>query len=434
MIVCATRFSEESRQAVDAAAALARRKGRALSLVHVMPTGVLKPFSRSLADSARKALDEEVARLSAPGDLEVTSELLTGKLDQALSRHCAVRHARLLVVGDSTRTGSTLLAGNIDRLAYAVEAPLLVVRDARPFVEWGQQPLRVLMAFDRTASSAVARDWLARLAEFGPIDLTASQIFWPVEEYEERALTPRADDVSHADLKAMLTRELQVEFGAMPRNVTVTLRLELGSGNVSGQLLGLASERQVDLVILGTHRKRALERLFSVSHRILLQAPMSVVCVPSTTAVPHLARNPAWASAMVVTDFSEAGTRAIAWAASLLDPGGTLHVVHATPEPFSAPVEAELAQRLNDTLPPDVEAGGIRAVVHVRHGEPDELLRSLAVSLDVDVIVLGARALPDFEEAELGVIAPQITEQWALVQTLLEKTHRPVLLTPPLRA
>jgi nucleotide-binding universal stress UspA family protein len=76
----------------------------------------------------------------------------------------------------------------------------------------------------------------------------------------------------------------------------------------------------------------------------------------------------------------------------------------------------------------------VRVVARVHHGESEQVLRELAISLDVDVIVLGARALPDFEEADEGVIAPEVTEQWALVQRLLEKTHRPVLLTPPLRA
>jgi hypothetical protein len=112
----------------------------------------------------------------------------------------------------------------------------------------------------------------------------------------------------------------------------------------------------------------------------------------------------------------------------------TLHVVHVNAEPFSAESEAAFAQRLSESLPPDIEAGGVRVVAHVEHGDPEIVLRNLTLSLDVDVIVVGAPALPDFEEAEEGVIAVQITEHWSLVQTLLEKTHRPVLLTPPLRA
>lgn len=418
---------------MNAAAALARRRGGSLVLAHVMPSGVLKSFSRNLAESAKKALDEEVQRLSV-GGLQVSGELLSGKLDEALSRLCAERKAKLLVVGDSSRRNLGLLAGDLDKLAYAVEAPLLVVRDARPFEKWGAMPLRVMMAFDRTASSAVARDWIARISEFGPIELVAAQIYWPIEEYEERRLKEPPAEEGHAALKATLQHELETEFSAMPKNVQVTLRLEIGTGNIADHLLGIATDAQVDLMILGTHRKRALERLFSVSHKILLQAPMAVVCVPSTTTVPHLAKSPAWTRGLVATDFTEADNRAVAWAASMLDPGSTLNVVHVANEPFSAAAEAAMAQRLSESLPPDVEAGGVRVVAHVRHGETEEVLRDLALSLDVDVIVLGAQPLPDFEEAEQGVIAPQITAHWALVQMLLEKTHRPVLLTPPLRA
>jgi nucleotide-binding universal stress UspA family protein len=431
-IVCATRFSQESQHAVDAAAALARKKGASLSLVHVMPSGVLKTFSRSMAESAKKALDEEVRRLSE-GGLTVTADVLSGKLDESLSRFCKERGARLLVVGDSTQRASMLLAGNLDKLAYSVEAPLLVVRDARPFEQWGKRPLRVMMAFDQTAASAVARDWIARLSGFGPIELLAAQIVWPVEEYEERALKPPAVDEGHLGLRELLQRELEAEFSALPPNVKVTLRLEVGAGNVADQLIGIASDAAIELMILGTHRRRALERLFSVSHRILLQAPMAVVCVPSTTTVPHLARSPAWKRGLVVTDFTEAGSRAVAWAASILHAGSTLNVLHVAAAPFSAGGEAALAEQLAESLPPDVEASGVRVVAHVQHGDPEVVVRNLALSLDVDVIVIGARELPDFEEAEVGVIDPRITEQWAMVQTLLEKTHRPVLLTPPLR-
>lgn len=430
-IVCATRFSEESQHAVNAAVSLARRRNEPLCLVHVMSGGMLQAFSKQLADSAKTALDDEVLRLSKSG-VTVTGELLTGKVGEALAKFCAQKDARLLVVGDTAKKATNLLAGSLDKLAYSVEAPLLVVRDERPFERWAEgKPLRVLLAFDRTESSAVARDWVSRLTEYGPIELVATQIYWPIEEYEERQLKP---EEGHLALVGLMQKELEGEFAKVPPSVKVSLRCEMGTGNIANQLLAIAGEEQVDLMLLGTHRRRALGRLFSVSHTIVLQAPMAVACVPSTTTVPHLSRSPAWKTGLVATDFTESGSRAVAWAATLLRPGSTLHVVHVSPERFSAEREVALVKRLSATLPVDVEQNGLKVVAHVLHGEPEDVLRTLINTVDADVLVIGAKSLPEDEIANEGVIIPEINDQWRLVQTLLETTHRPVLLTPPMRA
>ena len=371
-IVCATRFSEESQHAVAAAAALAKKVGDSLCLVHVTSTGLLQGHNTQLEETARTALNDEVLRLQKSG-VTVSGDLLSGKLGDELARYCAQKEARLLIIGDTAKKTPVLLAGSLDKLAYAVEAPLLVVRDEHPLEAWSEaRPLKVMLAFDRTASSAVARDWASRLADFGPVELVATQLYWPREEYEERQLKP---EEGHRGLAALIRQELEAEFSNLPANVKVILRPEMGTGNIANQLLAVAGETQVDLILLGTHRKRALGRLFSVSRTILVQAPMAVICVPQSTTVPHLAKAPAWKVGLVTTDFSEAGSRAIAWAASLLrgNSGGAggarLHVVHVAETPFDAEKEVAIVKRLSASLPADVEGSGLEVVFHVRHWE-----------------------------------------------------------------
>jgi nucleotide-binding universal stress UspA family protein len=383
--------------------------------------GLLSGSRLQHTDVASTALADEVSRLEAstPG-LKVTSALLHGRLEEALAKACVQVDASLVVVGDTARAPSALPTSTLDRLAYSVEAPLLVVRDQRAFVDWSEaHPLKVMVAFDRSASSAVARDWVARLADFGPIALTATQIFWPLEEYDRRELPIPPVEEGHVAIKRLMANELEREFSHFMRGVTVRCRLEIGVRHVAEQLLDLAGEEQVDLVLLGTHRRRALGRFWSVSHRVMLQAPMAVACVPASTAVPDLSTAPVWRSALVVSDLTEAGARAVACGVSLLELGGTLHVVHVSNEPFSAEREASLARRLVAELPPGLETRDVRAVAHVLHGELDEVVARLTEQVKADVIVVPTMIGSSGEALSGG-----------LAQVLLEQTRRPVLLTP----
>ncbi len=420
-ILCATRFSEESLHAVNAAAALASRHREPLQVVHVVTGGLLPGTRLQLADSASTALADEVARLKAsrPG-LQVSSALLHGRLEEALAKACTQVDASLVVVGDTARATSALPTGTLDRLAYSLEVPLLVVRDQRAFVEWSEaRPLKVMVAFDRSASSAVARDWVARLADFGPVALTAAQIYWPLEEYDRRELPVPPPEEGHVGIARLMTTELEREFSRFPPSVTVRCRLEMGIGHVGEHLLDLAGEEQVDLVLMGTHRRRALGRFWSVSHRVMLQAPMAVACVPASTAVPDLTAAPVWRQALVISDLTEPGARAVACGVSMLELGGTLHVVHVSSEPVSPEREASFARRLVAELPPGLEARDVRAVVHVLHGELEDAVVRLAEQVRADVIVVPTM-IGSTGEALSGEVA----------QVLLERTRRPVLLTP----
>ncbi|MEK7830639.1 MAG: universal stress protein, partial [Acidobacteriota bacterium] len=336
----------------------------------------------------------------------------------------------------TARRSGDLLAGTLDRLAYSVESPLLIMRDERPFERWAADggELRVMLAFDRTASSAIARDWLARLAQFGTIDLSVLHLYWARDEYERHGKKVPVGDEGHEWLVQTMKKEIESELGHLPPNVKVNLHTEMASGRIDTHLIDLASAAQVDLMLLGTHRRRALGRLWSVSHHVMLQAPMAVACVPATTPVPHIAGAPAWNSALCVSDFSESSSRVAAWAATLLRSGGTLHLAYVTPEIVSEERRALLLDKLRETLPPATESNALKVEVHVLHGLAEKALAQAADRLGVDLICLGSKPASGFEKAQSGILAPAAIDQWRLVQSLLETTGKPVFIAPALRA
>jgi len=74
---------------------------------------------------------------------------------------------------------------------------------------------------------------------------------------------------------------------ALPSNVSCRVHLEMGKGHIGEQLLALAADELVEVLVLGTnphHGPISLAR--SVSHDVLMNAPMSVACVPGRLQVP----------------------------------------------------------------------------------------------------------------------------------------------------
>ncbi len=390
-IVCATRFTEESTFAVGVAASLARKHHQKLWLVHVLPAG-LGVFEEGLDSAAAKALEHEAGLLSQTG-IDVHTAVIHGKLEQAVARFCREKAAALLVVGDTARRAGPIMASTLDKVAYGVETPLLVVRDSRPFLEWaaGKAPLKVMLALDPTSSSAVARDWISRLAEYGDLDLVATHIWWPNEEYERRNLPLPGAEEGHRALAATVKAEAIEGLRALPKNVKHRVHLEIGVGHVGEQLLKLANEEQVDVFVVGSHRRRALGRLWSVSHHVLALAPMSVACVPAMAAVPDLTSIPSFSTAVAATNLTEAGNRAISCALGAVRQG-TVHVVHVAREPLSAEQEGALLRKLSSVLPPTAEQNGARVLVHVRYGKPAIEILKACQSLAADVVCLGLKA------------------------------------------
>ena len=280
-IVCATHFTASSTDAVAVAAQLARRTGQPLWLVTVLPgLGLTAPGPRERAID--DSLHQQADAFRKEG-LTVEVAALHGRIERALGKLCADVNARLLVVGES-RHKTVLLATPIDRIAFGVTVPLLVVRTKDAFEAWakGEKPLRVLLAIDHTWSSAVARDWLTGLSVYGPLEVVATHVWTPAEEFERRGggkpMTP-ADEGTMAE---QLVREAEAALRILPPNIKSRVQLEAqGEGHVGEQLLNLAQREKVDMLVLGTHPKKGLlARLTSTSHEVLTSGLMSVALVP----------------------------------------------------------------------------------------------------------------------------------------------------------
>jgi nucleotide-binding universal stress UspA family protein len=423
-IVCATNFSDTAHRACDAAALLARKADEPLLLVHVLLTDSVNAFGKPLLEAAEAALADEARRLEKLG-AKVQRTLLTGEPASALQEFAAKQGATLIVTAASSQQNAFLgMGGTVDRLAQALEIPLLIARQVEALEAWarGERPLKVMVGVNRSLPFEAARDWVKGLRKLGPVEVVGGRVFWAQEEAVRLGLEhPLGFGEVTEELRHALEKEAAVLVepladGGKP----VRVRLEVGMGRIADHLVALAEEEKVDLLVVGTHHRRALGKLWSVSQHAARLAKMSVVSVPTKAAVSGAAVElPPVRTVLVTTDFSEVADRAIAYACALVPPGGTVHLLHVTPETATTEQVAALKQQLESRVPKAAVQGG-------RHIQPEVvvgndvagLIAQAAERHCVDFLCMGTHGRTGLARAVMGSVA----------QTVMSRCDRPVLM------
>lgn len=430
-IVCGTDLSDHAAQAVRVAAAMAVRLGEPLELVHA----VEEPHAAFLLGSApssgdtplRAALRREAEALRAKG-VEVEELALVGPADEVLVDVARRVQAGLLVVASlGSRTEDRWRLGSVaERTVQTSPIPVLVVRELAPFDAWirGERRLRVMVGANQSTLSKAAIRWLGELRRVGPCDIVVVRIAWPVDEHVRLDIPfPIAAEGLHPEIERRLLRDLRAWTGGIPGEGELSFLVPAAQGHLEDQLTTLAREAKVDLLVVGTHQRTGLNRLWngSVSRGVLQRAPMSVACVPAAepiveTSIPRLRR------VIATTDFSPLASRAIPLAYALVADGGVVHLVHAIVDPED--LKDDPGGKLRAYIPPSAAARGIETKVEVLTVLDVALgICRAAERLGVDALCMGTHGRSGLSRWVVGSVA----------QEVLRRTRRPVFLVPPER-
>lgn len=449
-ILCGTDFSENARRAASAAAALAKRLGAPLLLVHAggLPLeNATQEFYDAQTASLRALLHEEGERLRALG-ATVEETVAFGTPDEVLVQLAQQRQARLLVVS-SLGVGAParwLLGSVAERTAESSPVPTLVVRDAAPFEAWarGERALKVFIGTDFTATSDAALRWVAELQQLESIEIVAGYADWPAEESVRLGVTGRLALLENPPpVQSVLERDLRDKVTRVLGGEHVRVRVVGNWGRADIPLVEMAIEAQADLVIVGTHQWHGLSRLRhgSVSRGILHHAPMSVACVPTPAATPMAGpRIRECQRVLVAVDLNEPHGFAAPHGYSIVQPGGTVRLVHNVvpfrlPNPMiggyyqdfpskkeHAQLVAESEAKLRALTPHEAEARGIVTEVEVTESrETAEAICAAAERFGADVICVGSHTRPGFTAKVLGSVSLAV----------LQGSRRPVLVVWP---
>ena len=442
-IVFGTDFSERATTVARAAAALARRSGEVLQLVHVTEYGSAGRTAASdeaLSRELRARLEVLAAELRT-GDTRVEVHLLEGAPDEVLVEHAAVVHASLIVVSHHGQRAPRWRIGNVaERVVQSARCPVLIVRSAGPLEAWarGERSLRVLLGLDFSPPSDAAVAWVRKLRTLGTCEVVAAHHYWGADAHVRYGVPLSPESEVTPEVEEALRRDLTARLGDMPGDGAVWVHLDPGLGRPSDSLVALARKEEADLIVVGTHQRAGASRWWhgSVSQRIVHDAPVSVLCVPSSAMAPLTI--PEVRRVLAPTDLSEVGVSAIRHAYSLVPAGGTVYLLHVL-EPVGAssplyaqhvapgtqvrtPEQERLAEELRGLIPPEAAARGISTRVEVVHGRKvSEAINQAAERLSCDVICLATHGRSGLSKALAGSVA----------QEVLQNSTKPVVLLRP---
>jgi nucleotide-binding universal stress UspA family protein len=435
-VVCATDFSEGSVPAARAAAAIVSRFPSAeLWLVHVLEpasTGLDPSSVQTLAAAAGKRLEEEAGRLREQTSAQVHTAVLSDIPSEALQQFAEEKEAFLLVLASHGHARAPRLGvgSTSERVARFARVPVLVVRDAGPFEAWakGDRPLRVLLGVDLTASSRPPVEWVKQLRRVGTCDVIVGHVYHAVDASRRYGVRRRLSLVeADPEIERMISRDLQAAIGEISGSGQVSFRPMLGLGRLGDHLLELSEAERVDLIVVGTHHKKGLERLTSISSIVLHYGHPSVACVPAPgTPALSIREVPKITRLLVATDLSPFSNQAIGYAYTLLaDGGGEVYLLHVLPprEGRREGEDTDVLAELRALAPPTAGASQIVTRTEVVHSsDPARSICEVAERVGADVVCLASHGRSGLGRVVLGSVAEGVMRQ----------SQRPVLVIRPL--
>lgn len=221
-------------------------------------------------------------------------------------------------------------------------------------------------------------------------DVAANNIYWDLNKRAEERLREMVSP--HA------TTRVQAE-------------MVVHKGFVPDSILSFAQGQHVDLIVMGTHGRRGLDRLMmgSVTENVLRKAPCPVLAVrkPSHDFVsPEQSENPVrLRKILMCTDFSKCAGTALNYALSLAQEYNAeltlLHVVEDFPEEKLHGVMDEARRKLEALVSTDVR-NWCTVKATVRIGKPYEEILQVAMEQQTDIAVLGVRGRSAVDLAIFG--------------------------------
>jgi nucleotide-binding universal stress UspA family protein len=201
----------------------------------------------------------------------------------------------------------------------------------------------------------------------------------------------------------------------------------IGEGDTWEVISALIKEKEVDLVVIGTHGRRNLEKVLlgSVAEKILRRSP-----VPVLTVGPHVTSEPEQITRvqhiLYATDFSPASEAAARYAVSLAEENQAhldlLHVIEPRKakdyDSASELVHARTAQ-LESLVPGEAQLW-CQPKYFVEVGNPAEEILKTAKRYKADLIVMGVK----HAEGDLGASTHL---PWAIAHKVISQARCPVL-------
>ena len=207
-----------------------------------------------------------------------------------------------------------------------------------------------------------------------------------------------------ADAKSKIAKFAEKQAGDPVRS-EITVQL----GFAAASILSFAKERDTDLIVMGTHGRRGLDRLVmgSTTEQVLRKAHCPVLAIRKPVRSFVSPQNPGdpvhIRKILCCVDFSEHSPRALEFALSLgMQYSAQITLLHVLEEAREGSEQSDRALESIEQLVPEDARNWASVLPTVRSGRPYEQIIELAEEAQTDLIVMGVRGRNAVDLAVFG--------------------------------
>jgi nucleotide-binding universal stress UspA family protein len=445
-ILCATDFSPCSRTATRLAAALARRRGEPLLLLHALasmpvdffdaPVGSVD-WAKEMFIAAQTEVERQAAEIRRTG-ITVETRVVLGAAADIVVEVARASGASLIVVGTHGRKGAArlFLGSCAEQVVRHAPCPVLVTREDGVDLEcWdSSRPLRLAVATDGSSASEAVFFWVRTSAQAAGSDVSLVRAYWPPQEAARYGLEePWLGREGHPELLKLIERDLRRETAALAGTHAPPIRFRVAVRDAGEELADDARGLGMDALVIGIPKHRFGHWTPIAPSSVLRSASIPVFCIPETIQREqhHI---PRYRSVLLACDLSDIAKEAILPAYGLLAGGGRVELcfIHERGREegignpaFKASValsdneRSVVESKLRALVPAEAAERGIGTRVSVLEGQfAAGAILAAAERLEVDIIALASHGRTGVGRLLLGSVSEEVAR----------KSSRPLLI------
>jgi nucleotide-binding universal stress UspA family protein len=281
-ILVAVDFSEPARAAFDYALALSRRGGARLLVVHAVTTDW--PYRWHARE--RRALIASLRAAAKSAGIRFKIVVDSGDPASVIVQHADARHADVIVLGASERTG-------LDRFRFGSVAETVAVESTKPVLvipaqagrsaDAGTPPRSILVAIDLNEGSTAA---VARALSMAG-DATRVTVVHVVPGVPLAGVSRYMYRVRELEFQRHLARDAWRKLPEIirPTATSPKVHARVVMGDPASEIARVAREADADLVLVGVTPRGVIGRLLfgSTAARVIRHAGVPVLTMPAAS-------------------------------------------------------------------------------------------------------------------------------------------------------
>src|SRR5213078_3183022 len=222
--------------------------------------------------------------------------------------------------------------------------------------------------------------------------------------------------------------EEMTKLAARVKESGVEVEFEVRVGDVYEEIKEAIEKLKPDIIVMGTHGRRGVERWFmgSTTEKLLRHSPVPLITISASGEKV----SPRFRRILVTTDFSDGTSDALAYAFSVAQENESnislLHVVHDVAADVSGKYRESLIQgvqkQLDDLVPPEAR-NWCDVDTRVETGVPYRIILRTLEDEKIDLLVMNIHGKGMLDRALLGSTAERV----------VRVASCPVMLIPPMK-